>query len=91
MYNLNYTPTALGVYSWREIISGVREQKRLNTTDLDHATTITWSRPNQEHTCIYKPEYLIKGFYKPIKGNGLIAPAKYKALLGQRSVISVTK
>jgi hypothetical protein len=26
--------------------------------------------------------YLIKGLYKPIKGYGLIAHAKYKALLG---------
>jgi hypothetical protein len=35
---MNYTPTTLGVQSWREIISGVREQKRLNTTGLnDHS------------------------------------------------------
>jgi hypothetical protein len=27
MYTLNYTPTTLGVQSWREIIFGVREQK----------------------------------------------------------------
>jgi hypothetical protein len=30
--NFSYTPTTLGV---REIMSGVREQKRLNTTDVD--------------------------------------------------------
>jgi hypothetical protein len=35
MYNLNYTPTTLEVQSWREITSGVRQQKRLNTTGLD--------------------------------------------------------
>jgi hypothetical protein len=35
MYNLNYTPTTLGVQSWREIYLGVHEQKRLNTTDLE--------------------------------------------------------
>jgi hypothetical protein len=35
MYNLNYTPTSLGVQSWRELYLGVREQKRLNTTGLD--------------------------------------------------------
>jgi hypothetical protein len=34
MYNLNYKPTTLGVQSWREIISWVCEQKRLNTTGV---------------------------------------------------------
>jgi hypothetical protein len=34
--------------------------------------------------------YLIKGFYKPIKGNGLIAHSKHKALQSLRFVISVT-
>jgi hypothetical protein len=32
---MNYTPT-LGVQSWREITSGVCEQKRLNTTELEN-------------------------------------------------------
>jgi hypothetical protein len=38
MYNLNYTPTTLGVKSWRETIIylGESEQIRLNTTDLDY-------------------------------------------------------
>jgi hypothetical protein len=31
-YNLNYTPTTLGVQGWREITSGVQE--RLNTIGL---------------------------------------------------------
>jgi hypothetical protein len=35
MYNLNYTPTTLGVPSWKKLYLGVREQKRLNTTGLD--------------------------------------------------------
>jgi hypothetical protein len=35
MYNLNYTPTTLGVQSWGKLHLRVREQKRLNTTGLD--------------------------------------------------------
>jgi hypothetical protein len=32
MYNLNYTPTTLGVQVEEKLYLGVREQKRLNTT-----------------------------------------------------------
>jgi hypothetical protein len=35
MYDLNYTPTTLGVQSWREIISGSTRENRLNTTAVD--------------------------------------------------------
>jgi hypothetical protein len=35
MYNLNYTPT-LGYEVEEKLYLGVREQKRLNTTDLDY-------------------------------------------------------
>jgi hypothetical protein len=34
MYNLNYTPTTLGVEVEEKLYQGVREQKRLNTTAL---------------------------------------------------------
>jgi hypothetical protein len=35
MYNLNYTPTILGVQSWKEIISGGTRTKKLNTSGID--------------------------------------------------------
>jgi hypothetical protein len=42
MYNLNYTPTTLGVQSWRE-----RERKRLNTTGVDYFNKDqTWGLKN---------------------------------------------
>jgi hypothetical protein len=41
VYNLNYTPTTLGVQSWREIVSGVTWTKRLNTTDLGFSASLT--------------------------------------------------
>jgi hypothetical protein len=34
MYNLNYTPTTLGVQREGKLYLGIREQKRLNTTAL---------------------------------------------------------
>jgi hypothetical protein len=44
---MNYTPTTSEVQSWREIISGVREQKKLNTTALyHHLSQFPWSQLN---------------------------------------------
>jgi hypothetical protein len=37
MYNLNYTPTALGVENQGKSHLGVREQKGLNTTDVQYS------------------------------------------------------
>jgi hypothetical protein len=48
MYNLNYTPTTLGVQSWREIISGGTRTKKLNTTGLKH-NAITKVKVKQSH------------------------------------------
>jgi hypothetical protein len=36
MYNLHYVPTTLGYKVEEKLYLGVREQKRLNTTGLDH-------------------------------------------------------
>jgi hypothetical protein len=39
VYNLNYTPTGLGVQSCREITSGGTRTKSLKTTGLDYERT----------------------------------------------------
>jgi hypothetical protein len=43
LYNLNYTPTILGVKSWREVTSGAREQETVE---------YHWSRPTELAKCI---------------------------------------
>jgi hypothetical protein len=56
MYNLNYTPTNLGVQSWREIISGGMRTKKVeyhcsspplfhsNTTAVSSSYILHWTR-----------------------------------------------
>ena len=76
---MNYAPTTLGVQSWRENISVVRERKGLNITELKHTsigmaallhslTRYCWLVRGQhvgKQELLYQPPELLCSFYSP--------------------------
>jgi hypothetical protein len=60
--NFNYTPTTWGVQSWRKNnISGLRQQKRLNTTVLDvlRIINVLFNSKNLEITVLVRIYFLL--------------------------------
>jgi hypothetical protein len=56
MHNLNYTSTTLGVQSLRGTTSGVREQNKLNTTDLEHGQIYPSEGPMRKKKFVFAYE-----------------------------------